>query len=70
MFLSGTSAAAGIAWINSMGNIGGLVGPWLIGWIKGRWGSYSGGLYVVGAMMAFSATLMLMLSRQIEKQGG
>jgi ACS family tartrate transporter-like MFS transporter len=66
MFLSGTSAAAGIAWINSMGNIGGLIGPWLIGWIKGRWGSYSGGLYVVGAMMALSAVLMLVLSRQVD----
>jgi MFS transporter, ACS family, tartrate transporter len=68
MFLSGASAAAGIAWINSMGNIGGLVGPWMIGWIKGRWDSYSGGLYVVGAMMAFSALLMLALSRQIERR--
>jgi ACS family tartrate transporter-like MFS transporter len=67
VFLSGASAAAGIAWINSMGNIGGLIGPWLIGWIKGRSGSYSGGLYVVGAMMGLSAVLMLVLRRQIER---
>jgi ACS family tartrate transporter-like MFS transporter len=50
-----------------MGNIGGLIGPWLIGWIKGRSGSYSGGLYVVGAMMGLSAVLMLVLRRQIER---
>lgn len=70
VFLSGAGAAAGIAWINSMGNIGGLIGPWLIGWIKERWGSYAGGLYVVGAMMALSALLMLALSHQIEQRGG
>lgn len=68
VFLSGASAAAGIAWINSMGNIGGLIGPWLIGWIKGRSGSYSGGLYVVGAMMGLSALLMLAFSAQIEEK--
>lgn len=70
MFLSGASAAAGIAWINSMGNIGGLIGPWLIGYIKGRWGTFSGGLYAVAAMMALSTVLMLALSRQIEQRGG
>jgi ACS family tartrate transporter-like MFS transporter len=71
VFLSGAGAAAGIAWINSIGNLGGLIGPWLIGWIKGRWGSYAGGLDVVGAMMALSAVMMLVLSRQVEerKQG-
>jgi ACS family tartrate transporter-like MFS transporter len=68
VFLSGTSAAAGIAWINSMGNIGGFIGPWLIGIIKQRWGSYSGGLYVVGAMMALSAAVMIGLSRQVEQK--
>ncbi len=66
MFLSGANAAAGIAWINSMGNIGGFIGPWLIGVIKERYGSYAGGLYIVGAMMALSSVLMLALRRQIE----
>lgn len=33
-FLSGVAAAAGIALINSMGNIGGFVGPYLMGWFK------------------------------------
>jgi MFS transporter, ACS family, tartrate transporter len=68
MFLSGDNAAAGIGWINSMGNIGGLIGPWLIGWIKGRSGSYAGGLDLVGAMLALSAVLMLAVSRQIERR--
>jgi len=67
MFLSGASAAAGIAWINSMGNIGGFIGPWLIGIIKERYGSYAGGLYVVGAMMALSGIVMLALRSRIEQ---
>jgi ACS family tartrate transporter-like MFS transporter len=67
-FLSGASAAAGIAWINSLGNIGGFIGPWLIGVIKQRWGSYAGGLYVVGAMMALSAVVMVALSGQVERK--
>jgi MFS transporter, ACS family, tartrate transporter len=65
LFLSGENAAAGIGWINAMGNVGGLIGPWLIGWIKGRWGSYTGGLDGVAAMMALSAVLMLALGRRI-----
>jgi ACS family tartrate transporter-like MFS transporter len=68
MFLSGATGAAGIAWINSMGNIGGFIGPWLIGVIKQRYGSYAGGLYIVGAMMALSSVLMLVLRNRIEQR--
>ena len=63
LFLSGPAAAAGIAAINAIGNLGGFVGPWMIGWIKGRTGSYEGGLYFVGGLMAFSAVLTLILAR-------
>lgn len=69
IFLSGAGAAAGIAWINSLGNLGGFIGPWLIGLIKQRYGSYAGGLYVVGAMMALSALLMFALRGPIEQRG-
>ncbi|MGC8035707.1 MFS transporter, partial [Salmonella enterica] len=37
-FLSGAGAAAGIAMINSLGNLGGFVGPFAIGWLKNRTG--------------------------------
>jgi MFS transporter, ACS family, tartrate transporter len=67
-FLSGTAAAAGIAWINCLGNLGGFIGPWLTGWIKGRWGSYAGGLSLVAGMMALSAVLMLAFSRRVEPE--
>jgi MFS transporter, ACS family, tartrate transporter len=45
MFLTGPAAAAAIAWINSIGNLGGFFGPWYVGWMKDATGSYSGGLY-------------------------
>jgi ACS family tartrate transporter-like MFS transporter len=62
MFLSGTAAAAGIATINSIGNLGGFVGPWAIGWIKDATGSFLGGLYVVAGLLCLSAILTLVLA--------
>ena len=53
MFLSGTAAAAGIATINSIGNLGGFVGPTMIGWIKDLTGSFLGGLYFVAGLLVF-----------------
>jgi ACS family tartrate transporter-like MFS transporter len=44
-YLTGAGAAAGIALINSLGNLGGFVGPYLIGLAKHSTNSYSGGLY-------------------------
>jgi ACS family tartrate transporter-like MFS transporter len=63
MFLSGSAAAAGIATINSIGNLGGFVGPAMIGWIKDQTGSFAGGLYFVAALLVLSAVLTLLLSR-------
>lgn len=68
MFLSGAGAAAGIAMINSIGNLGGFVGPFAIGWLKNVTGGYSAGLYVVGATLAVSAVVTLMLSRQSKER--
>ena len=67
MFLSGARAAAGIAMINSVGNLGGFVGPFVIGWLKNVTGSYSGGLYVVATTLAVSAVVTLMLSRRAQQ---
>jgi ACS family tartrate transporter-like MFS transporter len=66
-FLSGAGAAAGIAMINSVGNLGGFVGPFVIGWLKNVTGSYSAGLYVVAATLAVSAVVTLMLSRRAQQ---
>lgn len=63
LFLSGSAAATGIATINSIGNLGGFVGPSVIGWIKGSTGSFVGGLYFVAGLLVFSAILTLVLAR-------
>jgi ACS family tartrate transporter-like MFS transporter len=55
MMLTGTAAAAGIAWINSIGNVGGFFGPSLVGWLKDATGSYSGGLYGLALFTLVSA---------------
>jgi ACS family tartrate transporter-like MFS transporter len=63
LFLSGSAAAAGIATINSIGNLGGFVGPAMIGWIKDITGSFQGGLFFVAALLVLSAVLTLVLGR-------
>ena len=57
MFLSGTALAAGFAWINSIGNIGGFIGPWWIGIMKDLTGSYAGGLYGLALLSLVSAVV-------------
>jgi len=64
-FLTGFSAASGIALINSVANLGGFVGPYAVGAISGRTGSLYGGLAVVGASLLAAATLALILPREL-----
>lgn len=60
-FLSGAAAAGGIALINSLGNVGGLLGPWTVGSIRQETGSHFCGLLVLsgtlfaGGLLAFFA---------------
>ena len=55
MFMTGTAAAASIAWINSIGNLGGFFGPWYIGVMKDATGSFAGGLYGLALVSLVSA---------------
>lgn len=57
MFLSGTALAAGLAWINSIGNLGGFFGPWWIGIMKDATGNFSGGLYGLALLSLISAVV-------------
>jgi MFS transporter, ACS family, tartrate transporter len=63
-FLTGFSAAAGIALINSVGNLGGFAGPYLIGTIATRTGSLYAGLAMAGVLLFISAALVLLLPRK------
>jgi MFS family permease len=59
-FLSGTAAAAGIAWINSFGNLGGYVGPDAIGRIRVATGGDSdAAFYALAAMALLGAVITL-----------
>jgi ACS family tartrate transporter-like MFS transporter len=60
-FLTGYSAAAGIALINSVGNLGGFAGPYMIGRIATRTGGPYAGLAIAGVALFISATLVLLL---------
>ncbi|OLL31339.1 MFS transporter [Burkholderia sp. SRS-W-2-2016] len=62
-FLSGAGAAAGIALINTVGNIAGFVAPYVTGIAKDVSGSYQLPMLIVGAMMLMSAVLALALGR-------
>jgi nitrate/nitrite transporter NarK len=55
--LTGTAAAASIAWINSLGNLGGFFGPWYVGVIKDWTSSYAGGLYGLAFLCVMSAVV-------------
>jgi ACS family tartrate transporter-like MFS transporter len=62
-FLSGAAAAAGIAVINSIGNLAGFAGPFAMGWIKDHTGSYTGGLLLLAVLGIIAMGIVLMLSR-------
>lgn len=59
--LTGTAAAAGIALINSVGNLGGFFGPYIIGLVRTRTGGFKGGLLVVGAALAVGGAIALLV---------
>jgi MFS transporter, ACS family, tartrate transporter len=67
IFLSGPAAASGIAAINSIGNLGGFVGPAMIGWIKDLTGSFLGGLYFVSGLLLVSAALTVIVARSLQR---
>jgi MFS transporter, ACS family, tartrate transporter len=58
-FLSGTAAAGGIALVNSVGNLGGFVGPYVIGYVKGITGTFTSGLLVLAATLLVAGALAL-----------
>lgn len=62
-FLTGVAAAAGIALINTMGNIAGFSAPYLTGYLKDATGDYKVSMFVVGGFMLLSAILMVLLGR-------
>jgi len=59
--LTGSAAAAAIALINSVGNLGGFFGPYIIGLVRTHTGSFKNGLLVVGATLAVGGAIALLV---------
>lgn len=62
-FLTTTAAAGAIAMINSIGNLGGFIGPYAMGYIGKATGSFTGGILFLVACLLGAAVLLLMLRK-------
>jgi ACS family tartrate transporter-like MFS transporter len=67
--MAGLSAAAGIAVINSLANLGGYFGPDIIGLFRAANGGFRGGLLAIGATVAVSGGVALIVGRQPSQSG-
>jgi ACS family tartrate transporter-like MFS transporter len=61
LFLTEAAAAGSIGLINSIGNLGGFLGPTVLGEVEKRTGSFAGGLYFLCASMIISAGIIFFL---------
>jgi MFS transporter, ACS family, tartrate transporter len=70
-FLTGTSAAAGIAAINSIGNLSGFAGPYMMGYLKDLTGDFTAGLLLLGgcALVGGLTVLRLRTDARLEAAG-
>jgi ACS family tartrate transporter-like MFS transporter len=66
--LRGTAAAGGIALVNSIGNVGGFVGPYLMGWIRDATGGFTAGLLTLAAILVLGAVIVLRLEEPEERR--
>jgi nitrate/nitrite transporter NarK len=60
-FLVGAAAAGGLAFINSVGTLGGFFGPFLMGWLKDLTGSFNSGLLLMATIVMISAGFAVLL---------
>jgi ACS family tartrate transporter-like MFS transporter len=67
-FLSQRSAAAGFGFINLIANFGGFSGPYMVGFLTDRTGSYTAGVYFMASTAAVGALVMMLLPRNSERQ--
>ena len=66
--LRGAAAAAGLALINAIGNLGSFAGPYLVGWIKEASGSFTWGLLTVSAGVLFSGIIALQVGHDVRAE--
>jgi len=59
--LRGTGAAAGIALINAVGNLGGFMGPYAMGWMRDAFGDFHVGLRILSAAAVLGGVMVLIV---------
>lgn len=62
--MSGRGAAAGIAAVNALGNLGGFFGPYIIGLVRSADGGFRGGLFAIGGTLVISGCMALIVGSQ------
>lgn len=67
-YLTGVAAAGGIAFINSVGNLGGFVGPFMVGWLKDHAGGFQAGLVFLGACLLTGSIVATIVGRSVARQ--
>ena len=63
--LAGTGAAAGIALVNSLGNLAGFVSPYAVGWLKDATQSTNSGMYLLAASVALGGIVTLLVPQSL-----
>lgn len=66
--LGGAAAAAGIAFVNSLGNLSGFIGPYAVGFLKDTTHSTSAGMYMLAGFLLLGAVLTLMVPAKLLKK--
>lgn len=69
-FMTGAGAASGIALINSVGNLGGFLGPYLVGWLKQTTGSFQAPLYCLSGSLLMSGLIIVICLPMISSPNG
>ena len=67
-FLTGAAAAGGLAFINSIGTVGGFAGPSMMGWLREFSGSYAFGLAAVAAIMVAATVASMSLKLVVSNE--
>lgn len=62
--LSASAAVVGIAVINSFGNLGGFLGPYVVGYLRDATGKMESGLYFLGIVLAIGFLLILTIKKR------
>jgi ACS family tartrate transporter-like MFS transporter len=66
-YLTGVAAAGGIAFINSIGNLGGFVGPFAVGWLKDHFGGFQAGLIFLALCLLAGSVVAVIVGRSVPR---